>query len=104
MAVLAGVVAAMSPPRPGITKENGWRIKEGMTKAEVESILGGPPKPSAPGKPAYEKSGNGAEGVWLHYGLGVWVAFDSRDQVTHRSCYGLQRRPWWDRLRDVLPW
>ena len=31
----------MMPPSPGVTKANFDRIKEGMTRAEVEEIFGG---------------------------------------------------------------
>jgi hypothetical protein len=46
LALVAGPIAWVSylprpGIRPGVTEENGWRIKEGMTNAEVESILGG---------------------------------------------------------------
>src|SRR5260370_1056805 len=50
--VLAGMLAAcvcltlavlaMLPPPPGVTLPNIERIKDGMTRAEVETILGGP--------------------------------------------------------------
>jgi hypothetical protein len=32
---------ALRPPRPGVTKANFDRIQDGMTKAEVERLLGG---------------------------------------------------------------
>lgn len=35
-------VLAMLPPNPGVTKNNFDRIQEGMTRAEVEAILGKP--------------------------------------------------------------
>jgi hypothetical protein len=41
-------VLAMLPPSPGVTKANFDRIKEGMTKAEVEEILGGPAETKTP--------------------------------------------------------
>jgi hypothetical protein len=37
--VIFGVLA-MLPPRPGVTKANFDRVKEGMTLAEVEEIFG----------------------------------------------------------------
>jgi hypothetical protein len=105
MALLAGVVASISPGRPGVTEKNGWRIKEGMTKAEVESILGGPPSPRGPGRLAYEKEGDGTLGVWLNRGLGVWVFFDEKGKVWRNYCYGRQTRPSWSEcLRQLLPW
>jgi hypothetical protein len=35
-------VLAMLPPRPGVTIANFDRIEEGMTRAEVEALLGEP--------------------------------------------------------------
>jgi hypothetical protein len=50
--VLAGLLAAcvcltlavlaLLPPRPGVTPANIERIENGMTRTEVETILGGP--------------------------------------------------------------
>jgi hypothetical protein len=37
---LAFVIPALRPWRPGVTKENFDRIEIGMTRAEVEAILG----------------------------------------------------------------
>lgn len=39
---VALVVLAMLPPRPGVTRANFDRIKEGMQLEEVEEIFGGP--------------------------------------------------------------
>jgi hypothetical protein len=39
----ATVLLRAQHPRPGITRENFDRIQKGMTRAEVEEILGGPP-------------------------------------------------------------
>jgi hypothetical protein len=39
---LALVIPALRPPRPGVTKENFDRIEIGMTRADVEAILGEP--------------------------------------------------------------
>ena len=40
---LALGVLAMLPPRPGVTKANFDRIKNGMTLTELEAIFGGEP-------------------------------------------------------------
>lgn len=44
--VLIGLAFAVTDwamgPKPGVTEANCRRIQEGMTKAEVEAILGGP--------------------------------------------------------------
>jgi hypothetical protein len=47
--VCAGlVVLAILPARPGITWTNFNRLESGMTQAEAEAILGGPPRAIAP--------------------------------------------------------
>jgi hypothetical protein len=46
--VLLSIVAALVLwPRPGITRANATRIQVGMTLAEVEAVLGGPPRDEA---------------------------------------------------------
>src|SRR4051812_18163811 len=48
MVVAAAVLAAglwlIQPPRSAINGENAAKIRRGMTLAEVEAILGGPPR------------------------------------------------------------
>jgi outer membrane protein assembly factor BamE (lipoprotein component of BamABCDE complex) len=41
-AVAVVVAAWLRWPRTAITRENAAKVKEGMTRAEVEAILGGP--------------------------------------------------------------
>jgi len=52
---LAGFVVTLglvyllaTPPRPRITKEQFLAVKEGMTRAEVEKVLGHPPGTTPP--------------------------------------------------------
>jgi hypothetical protein len=69
VAVTLGVLA-MLPPRPGVTKANFDRIEKGMTKAQVEEILGEKgflvkvKKGDAPC--LYWNAGDGAE-VWIRF-------------------------------------
>lgn len=42
-----GVMLAL-PPEPGVTRSNFGRVKVGMSKADVESIFGGPANDTAP--------------------------------------------------------
>jgi hypothetical protein len=68
------VLLTVIPPRPGITKRNFDRIQQGMTKAEVEALLGG----QAGYSHADESMGNMLEAwsepdrrfvfVWFHEG------------------------------------
>jgi hypothetical protein len=51
LAVLSGAVLihfAIWSARPGVTASNFARLELGMTQAEVEEILGGPPSHIAP--------------------------------------------------------
>jgi hypothetical protein len=42
------VIFALLPAKPGVTWRNFDRIETGMTKADAEAILGGPPHDIAP--------------------------------------------------------
>ncbi len=85
--VMAGVLVALLGPWPcRVTRANCERIKEGMTRAEVEAILGGPPgdyrtRPNeADAFAVSEWRGevwSGDEGhVWLDF-VGGWVIVKS---------------------------
>jgi len=67
-----GAIALM-PPQPGVTKSNFGRIQNGMTRAEVEMILG------CPGGPAPFANGPGDRREWLGWdaedGFWVWIGF-----------------------------
>src|SRR5437868_999234 len=84
--VLLGVGAWVLWPRTAITVENGDRIREGMTRAEVESILGGPERIEATGPVKY---GNGAAerthaqpGMWMSDHALILMHFDDAGQVS----------------------
>jgi hypothetical protein len=47
--LLFGVGAWLLYPRSAITRANAEKIREGMTLAEVEAILGGPPRDDSTG-------------------------------------------------------
>jgi hypothetical protein len=40
---LANVLWWLIPPRPGVTEANCARIRVGMRRGQVETLLGGPP-------------------------------------------------------------
>jgi len=103
--VLAGMVAAcvcltlavlaLLPPRPGVTPANIERIEDGMTRAEVEKILGGPGEslgsylahyPTSPLIIMGGKKYRGAS-VWRHPHDGTFVAvyFFPDNRVTGRQ-------------------
>jgi hypothetical protein len=75
MLVLVGVVWVafwLAKPRTAITRENAARIQEGMTLAEVETMLGGPPtgqptRPwvTSPGPTGWKSQRHSDEDSWL---------------------------------------
>jgi hypothetical protein len=97
--VLAGILAAcvcltlgvlaLLPPRPGVTEANVERIEDGMTREEVEALLGGPgefsyPRPSKALAPA-KKYRDGV--LWCHprSNATVIVNFDDRERVVGKT-------------------
>jgi hypothetical protein len=57
IAALALAACAVWPRASEINSENAAKIKHGMTRAEVESILGGPPRFDATGRVSYDLTG-----------------------------------------------
>ena len=103
---MAGMVVWESQPRPGITRANYERIREGMTLVEVEAILGRP------------GDGFGGDGdtprvrFWQGDHVKVTVWFDTDGCVEAGWC-GTGEEEWepltedegfLDRLRRLLPW
>jgi hypothetical protein len=81
-------VLALLPPRPGVTKANFDRIEDGMTRQEVERILGGPGSLLAEngkiiGSPGKRFAINGDLFLWGHplNNTNVFVSFDDGDRV-----------------------
>jgi outer membrane protein assembly factor BamE (lipoprotein component of BamABCDE complex) len=110
--VLAGILAAcvcltlavlaLLPPRPGVTEANVERIEDGMTREEVEALLGGPgvslgsylahwyppsPKALAPAKKYH------AGVLWQHprSNASVIVIFDERERVVRKQWIASQQ-------------
>ncbi len=102
--VLVGIAAWAPWPEsvhPGVTLENAARIKEGMTRAEVEAIMG---------KPAAHPLRQAANGQWILRDTTVWewrspayergspagfqvvVICDSKSRVVEVFCPGLPRQ------------
>jgi hypothetical protein len=97
--VLAGMLAAcvcltlavlaMLPPRPGVTRANFERIQDGMTRAEVEKMLGGqgPDSPLlGPLDMNMKTSGPVTELLWVHPDRTTFVAvdFDGDNRVVRK--------------------
>jgi hypothetical protein len=97
------VVLALLPPTPGITKENFDRIEVGMTRAEVEAILGGPANGWAPAW------GNmRLENEWVDNASGdaATVNFDENNRVVGAKHWDgwPDDRTVWQKILDRLPW
>ena len=91
-APLVLAVLAILPPRPGISKANFDRITVGMSKAEIQEILGGAASITSPGGKTYTQlagiHGNRTPDGLLHQ---VWggdtgvaiIAFDAQELAVH---------------------
>ena len=114
-----GVTLWLNVPRPGVTRSNYERIREGMTLADVGAILGGPPGNYQEGRGTFLLfSANGPEGSspWLRDDVAhlIWwgpdvtillaVSPDGRVLAKHCSPYMPSQPSFWDRLRRLLPW
>ena len=103
-----------APPRPGITRRNYERIREGMTFAEVEAILG------PEGYQTKRLVIVGMEGTmfrrwWIGDEAVITIEFGPKDdaptlppfekwQVGGKHYGELEPEPFLDRLRHLLPW
>ncbi len=114
IAVLAGAAVVLAagawlcwPPRSAITAANAAKIHEGMTRDEVEAILGGPPRFDATGKVSYSLEGipdvrpiHRAMREWVsdEVLVMVWIGADGRVQrcvtvpVRSESMFATARR------------
>jgi hypothetical protein len=111
----AAVVALMfllRPSRDNITEANAARVQVGMSKAEVERILGGPPGNYSPPVCRYGLFGPkmpiwktddlmdmppdafaGRVDEWDGKAFRVEVLFDSEDRVYHVACVRVVKAP-----------
>jgi hypothetical protein len=91
--VLVGILVTLLLPRPSrVTRENSERIKEGMSRAEVEEILGGPPgdyrtKPTNLDRDAVARAILSVffNAEWCGDEGEVWVSFGPDDKVRDMS-------------------
>jgi hypothetical protein len=89
-------------PRTAINRDNFEKIHAGMARAEVEAILGGPPRVEAAEMlemGPWEKRGpkflagagvvhfgEAMDGYWVSDRFIVWVDFDPNGRVTDKVC------------------
>jgi hypothetical protein len=74
IAILAAL-ACLLWPRSAINRGNFEKIKEGMTLAEVQALLGGPPRDETTG-PVMAEIARADTGPWSREALGVLLADD----------------------------
>lgn len=99
---VALVVLPMLPSGPGVTKENFDCIEDGMTRAEVEAILGGPANANANNRFWPERPWDEWEN---DLGDSVTICFDAEDRVKSRTWeVGSDDRTIWQKLLDRIPW
>jgi hypothetical protein len=101
---LALIIPALRPPRPGVTKGNFDRIEIGMTRAEVEEILGPPTEDFPRGVLAL---GLGIDGpIWENdRGDEAQIRFDENNRVKARDWDEWpDDRGVFEKLMDQLPW
>jgi hypothetical protein len=112
---LLGVAIWTMLPRPGISKANFDRLRQGMTQEDVEVVLG-PPSGTSPSRPipgyaemAYRTwHGGGKEKrtfCWEGGSRTIIVGFQASGQVCWAVWYAVPPggTPF-DRLRRLLPW
>ncbi len=70
-------------PRTAITLENYERVHDGMTRAEVETILGGPPRDETDGRITAGLSPGVV--IWIGPDHTIYLWFSADDRVKNRS-------------------
>ncbi len=91
LAVLVAVVMVIGalprPERPLVSREQFQKIEDGMTRAEVEAIIGGPPGDYTPG-PHLGFTGSFPYATcdsWAGNGGMIWVRFDDTGHAHWRQ-------------------
>jgi hypothetical protein len=73
------VTAWLHWPRTAITRENVAKIRDGMTVAEVEDILGGPARDDSTGPVASDNQKPGNDAEFVVHPLMIDLMFGGRD-------------------------
>jgi hypothetical protein len=111
VALAFAVTDAVLGPQPGATEANVRRIRNGMTREQVESILGGTGLPGDhPPAPLFV---DGSWGITPYHWVGAdgyasitfsWSAFDGKDRVVSASFVRTASPSLLQRLRAWLGW
>ena len=97
-------IPMLLPPTPGVTYANYSRLEKGMTRRQVEDLLG---KPNGQALPwiAFEGSGRDENSHWHHEDDTLSIRFDENDCVVDTMWNGQSDdRNGLEKLRDRLPW
>jgi hypothetical protein len=107
LAAIAGrfCVVWFSPEEAGVTWAKFARIEKGMTKSEVEAILGGPPSYYSPSGKNYTLLSNGWV-AWAGEDGAAGIVFDSQGRVDEKRWFSpsngfLERMRRWYRQRQI---
>ena len=108
---MAIVVPALWPPTPGVTYANYSRLEMGMTREQVEALLGVPSLTSGVGgqwlqvRPPEERDKQPSWYYWRPEDRGdVLIQFDKNDRVNLATWNGWpEDRNGLEKLRDRLP-
>jgi hypothetical protein len=88
---VALIAAWLVWPRTAITRENAAQIGEGMTRSEVEAILGRTPIPRPTDRKIWHRTPNGAEmfvgDYWWEGDMVIIVAFDDAGKVRETQTF-----------------
>jgi hypothetical protein len=108
--VLAGAAFALVvfwPPTPGVTYANYSRIETGMSREQVNALLG-PPRRQGKGAGMFVNPEDAEPGIaWARWNRGedeVIVQYDEDDRVI--ACawnFIMDQRNGWEKLRDRTP-
>lgn len=95
------------PPTPGVTYANYSRIEEGMSRDEVNALLGAPRRQGVAGG-VFRGDSDGKPGLassrWDSGDNAVVVEFDEDGRVVAAAWnFVVDERSSWEKLRDRLP-
>ena len=87
-AVVAYLALWLTAPRQGITRANFEKLSEGMSKKEVETILGAPPgNYSKHGDPSFRKP---PVYWWLVDDLAIYAEFSAENRLIWKEATGFE--------------
>jgi hypothetical protein len=101
------VLLWLDSQRPGVTRANFERLQEGMTKAQVEALLNGPPQHITPSGKNYSRLQNGTlligqtKEVWGGEQGAAIVVFDEQGGLLYKDWHD-SPESFLDRIRRMI--